>query len=474
MRIVQTFWTAGQDPLKHTFGWLHPEHNLKSWALSCLSLREHYDEVALYTDSEGKRILIDKLHLPYTEVNVVFDDFPCLPQHWALAKIKTYSLQTKPFLHVDGDVYLPLPLAKDVLEAPLIAQNKEVGTDYYKDMMQRVLHNPNISLPECVLVGLKEESLASFNMGIFGGNDIDFIHRYCQEAFHFLESNSMNNPINPNSFVECNIFFEQIILAAMVEREHIGVGCLVGHEMYDQGYTVGEFCNLEMFRQRPIHHLLGGHKRNKHVLRMLKQYMLRNYPEYYMRIISLFPNPLNIYGESYSCLYEDETIRKYENTLLEKLREWTSIDQNFLLQQEKDIAFNIFFLSSSDKERKNFLLEPAPYIYQYSLPQPLSSATNQFLHERLKCEKNFPLRFMAIIPTLTDIGYQEEPILDVDKEILSVLSKGSMKQDDLVSYMCSFNEGPCQRNYVQKEIEYLVKLGIVIAKQDKNNKTIHY
>ena len=64
MRIVQTFWTAGQDPLKHAFGWLHPEYNLMSWALSCLSLREHYDEVALYTDSEGKRILINKLRFP--------------------------------------------------------------------------------------------------------------------------------------------------------------------------------------------------------------------------------------------------------------------------------------------------------------------------------------------------------------------------------------------------------------------------
>ena len=64
MRIVQTFWTAGQDPLKHAFGWLHPEYNLMSWALSYLSLREHYDEVALYTDSEGKRILIDELRFP--------------------------------------------------------------------------------------------------------------------------------------------------------------------------------------------------------------------------------------------------------------------------------------------------------------------------------------------------------------------------------------------------------------------------
>ena len=51
MKIIQTFWTAGQDPLKHSFGWTHPEYNLMSWALSCLSLMEHYDDVELYTDS---------------------------------------------------------------------------------------------------------------------------------------------------------------------------------------------------------------------------------------------------------------------------------------------------------------------------------------------------------------------------------------------------------------------------------------
>lgn len=33
MRIVQTFWTAGQDPLKCDFGWRHAEYNLMSWAL---------------------------------------------------------------------------------------------------------------------------------------------------------------------------------------------------------------------------------------------------------------------------------------------------------------------------------------------------------------------------------------------------------------------------------------------------------
>lgn len=57
MRIIQTFWTAGRNPLEHSFGWLCPEYNLMAWALSCLSIKEHYDEVALYTDEQGKQEL---------------------------------------------------------------------------------------------------------------------------------------------------------------------------------------------------------------------------------------------------------------------------------------------------------------------------------------------------------------------------------------------------------------------------------
>ena len=169
MRIVQTFWSAGRNPLEHSFGWLRPEYNLMSWALSLLCLRKHYDEVALYTDEQGKHVLIDLLHLPYTEVNVVYDETLCLPQHWAYAKIKTYSLQTKPFLHVDGDVFLPAPIPEDIINAPLIAQNREIGTAYYQRMMQRVFHNPDVILPDYVHKGLNDGSLASYNMGVFGG-----------------------------------------------------------------------------------------------------------------------------------------------------------------------------------------------------------------------------------------------------------------------------------------------------------------
>lgn len=76
-------------------------------------MREHFDQVELYTDKRGYEVLIEKLHLPYTQVHVIYDDSLCLPQHWAYAKIKTYSLQTEPFLHIDGDMYFPKPISQE-------------------------------------------------------------------------------------------------------------------------------------------------------------------------------------------------------------------------------------------------------------------------------------------------------------------------------------------------------------------------
>ena len=88
MRIVQTFWSGAANPLSKTYGWPHAEYNLMSWALSCCYLRRYYDNVVLYTDQRGYEILIERLHLPYTEVHVVYDDNLCLPIHWAYAKIR--------------------------------------------------------------------------------------------------------------------------------------------------------------------------------------------------------------------------------------------------------------------------------------------------------------------------------------------------------------------------------------------------
>lgn len=53
MKAIQTFWSAGKDLLDESFGWKTPEYNLMSWTMSCHSLRQHFDEVELYTDTIG-------------------------------------------------------------------------------------------------------------------------------------------------------------------------------------------------------------------------------------------------------------------------------------------------------------------------------------------------------------------------------------------------------------------------------------
>ena len=106
MKVVQTFWSGNKNPLTNSYGWLNPELNIMSWALSCMSLKEQYDEVVLYTDSAGYSVFHDMLNLPYTRFELAYDHIECKPDHWAYPKLLTYSFQKQPFIHVDGDVFL--------------------------------------------------------------------------------------------------------------------------------------------------------------------------------------------------------------------------------------------------------------------------------------------------------------------------------------------------------------------------------
>ena len=44
-------------------------HHLMAWCLSALLIKRNFDELVLYTDSLGAKMLIDNLNLPYTKVD---------------------------------------------------------------------------------------------------------------------------------------------------------------------------------------------------------------------------------------------------------------------------------------------------------------------------------------------------------------------------------------------------------------------
>lgn len=467
MRIVQTFWTAGRNPLEHNFGWLRPEYNLMSWVLSCLCLRKHYDEVALYTDEQGKHVLIDLLHLPYTEVNVVYDETLCPPQHWAYPKIMTYSLQTKPFLHVDGDVFLPAPIPDEVINAPLIAQNREIGTAYYQKMMQRVFHNPDITLPDFVRRGLGDGSLASYNMGVFGGNDIEFIQQYCQEVFCFMEENHINEVQHRNSNIECNVFFEQILLAAMADKERKEVGSVVSHPMYDQGYTTSEFCNLRAFDNRPIHHLLGGHKYNPWVLRMLVQALLRLYPEMFQHILSLCPKfryeVFTLIGHDSDC--SEAEIRPYLDFIESTRKDWSKLPLENLIKIESMSPTEEYIKAVVKKGDSTVTLSLSPYMVIYTLEGDRSKEADTYLRKRLNCGSHFPLSKIALLPTLSGYGYIEVPLLPIDLAIIRLLSGAELTFEELLDKTLSTyfdgRRNDFRLNYIANSIERLIINSII-------------
>lgn len=438
MRMIQTFWTAGRAPLQYGFGWPHPEYNLMSWALSCLSLREHYEEVELYTDSVGRHVLIDLLGLPYTKVHVVLDDFQCLPHHWALAKIKTYSMQTEPFIHVDGDVYLPKPLPKEILEAPLVAQNREIGTKYYRRMVDTgILCYPTINIPEYMQEVVTAKSIPSYNAGFLGGSDLEFIQTYCDKVFRFMDDNRMNDVESPHNQANCNVYFEQIFFAVLTERAHKRVTTVYEQTMRDNGYCSAEFCNLDRFTQQAFFHILGGHKRNKSVMAALRRALLRFYPETYLRVLNLFPDK-NFMISQNSKGIEDALMGAYPRECWDDMRrmvnEWKNVNVPNLVEWERRIAENTVLQESKEKTKER-IIKCNPWLHICAIPTIQDREHLSTIKKRLKCSLTSPLKGVVLVPSSTEIGYEESELTDIGSYVLPFLLHGECTLSDLCEYL---------------------------------------
>ncbi len=405
-----------------------------SWALSCLSLRRHYDEVALYTDSVGKHVLIDLLHLPYTEVNVVFDGFKCLPHHWALAKVHTYSLQEKPFIHVDGDVYLPNEIAEETAKMPVVIQNREIGTKYYKGMMRQLYRYKDIRFPQYIDKGFREGTLSSYNMGVFGGNDIGFVRKYCNEVFGFMRVNDTNNPECKHSGAWCNIFFEQMLLASLVERDGIEVGTVFGRDVEDEGYSRLEFCFFEGYEQMPIFHVLGGHKRNPVNTELLGKTLLRLHGEYHFRILRLYPERhLRLAGvrNNEDFLSREMTIAQYEDGIEGIADGWKDIPLPDIMDLERRTAESVRFLSMKGDERNAARIAVHPMATLYRLSERSHPEALKQIKDKLGVEEQYPLDCICVIPTLDGKGYKEVPVVEIQQKTISLLREEAVAYEEL-------------------------------------------
>ncbi|HMI60061.1 MAG TPA: DUF6734 family protein [Puia sp.] len=312
MKIIQTLWTGpGLNA-----GWMDRRYHFFSWALSCLQLRKYYDEVELYTDDLGKRLLIDEFGLPYTKVHLTLNDFPYPRYLWAAPKLLSYGMQDEPFLHVDGDVFLFQPIHKAKLNRDFVYQNEEMESfagAFYTTVIQEIktLTGDLQQLPPW-LSGAPVDRIRAVNAGVYGGHGISFFKRHSAMAFEFF--NRLAPVIGKMGRPEfANHVAEQVLAAQLLEEQNIDHAGLFTCNHYlkadhdnhcsgpvppdDQNEYSAEPTEFGYLRQnhfgisphgRKYIHMIGALKGMKISCNLLSKRLLADYPEYHSRILRYF------------------------------------------------------------------------------------------------------------------------------------------------------------------------------------------
>ncbi len=289
MKIVQTFWCGAQNsnkPLHINGSWTSPEYNWMSWALSTLLLRRHYNQLELYTDEIGKKILIDTLRLPYTKVHIVFHENAIIhPKLFGLAKIHTYSLQQEPFMHVDGDLFLWNPVPQHTKGARLIASNPEVDLFFNKKILDEMEAHFEY-IPDHLKNLNQQEHIFSSNAGIIGGSDLTFIRKYCSEANRIVNENREH--LEKVDLGLLNMLIEQISLFYLAAQENVKtVYCVpkpVDHPLYKDYWRFADIPEV------PMIHPVGGCKQIPYVLYHLARRLQLEFPQMYYHILQCCKN----------------------------------------------------------------------------------------------------------------------------------------------------------------------------------------
>jgi hypothetical protein len=328
MKIIQSFWTGNQNDFTNPHGWCDYKYNWISWILSSHQLVKFHKEVELYTDTFGYEILINKLHLPYTKVNIVLDELNHFHKDlWAVAKLKTFQLQTEPFLHVDGDVFVWESLTEKFKDSNLVVQNLEVTSTYYPEKWSQI--RPKLVFVPDTLKNFKctTTDLVT-NMGIIGGNNFAFFCEYTQKSLEFVEKNRpIWSRIKDYNF---NVFFEQIIFYRLAKQKNENISFLFNDTPNSGGYK--GFADFGNVPQKKYLHLLGGYKQEIINCIQMENYTMKHFPETYSKLMRMINE--NTSNDNEVDFLNSEKVNEFENEFENELKNNNFSTSNFLIKRD--------------------------------------------------------------------------------------------------------------------------------------------
>jgi len=291
-RAVWSYWPKPYHG-KHGLVWRSEKHHLLAWVLSVETARQHYRETALYTDDEGAHLLVDGLGLEFDHVSTALNALNGSdPDWWALGKLYTYRAQSRPFVHLDTDVFLWNGLPRRMNTAPVLAQNAECfpfhGSWYRPETFDVALKATGGWVPPEWEWFVDRRHGMALCCGIVGGTHVPFLNHYADLAIHIIEE-----PRNQDAWallgttVGDNILFEQYFLAAcLAYHGHHEDSPYFGVHVRCLFNSTGDAFNPEKAREAGYTHLIGQAKENPRLVERLEQRVARDYPAQYERCLA--------------------------------------------------------------------------------------------------------------------------------------------------------------------------------------------
>jgi hypothetical protein len=298
VRAVWSFWSK---PFYEGKGWRwrDPVHHLLAWGLSHRLARVHYPETVLITDGPGKMLLVDGLGLSFTHVSTELDRLRNeYSGWWALGKLVAYSLQDKPFVHFDTDVFLWRPLPERMISASVLAQHPE--NDQQADqwcgprIIEEAFAREGLELPEeWEWSRSVARRFRDANCGILGGVNVSFIRHYALLALDLVV-----NPCHSGAWAfipdkeRLNTTVEQFLLLACLDfhrfnpySPHRGVYIRYLFPSANEAY------NPDCAARAGFTHLLAAAKQNRRITARLEQRLRTEDPAFYRHCLRVGGGP---------------------------------------------------------------------------------------------------------------------------------------------------------------------------------------
>lgn len=292
MKIVHSYYTK---PWKHskafaasnTFGWLTRDYHYFSWTLTSLQYLKHFGNIHLVTDKAGKELLIDTLKLPYSSVSLDLEYFePFHPDLWIHSKLYVYSMQTEPFLHVDGDAFIWKRFDEAVMRAPFIACNREAipeAKKFYQEAWKEVLANFSYIPPIFNEAKKDSHNIVAYNAGVIGANDIGSFSEYVRQSLDIFQQNIKTIPL----FIDIGrlgCFVEQHLLHAFSKEHDVAIKTVLpGDMLIDQSTD----CIYNSVRNYSLLHPISLYKKHPAVCELIECTLRQEFPESYYRVRQL-------------------------------------------------------------------------------------------------------------------------------------------------------------------------------------------